>query len=169
MCCFLKFSITGRLETHRNDFFFIFSLSRPFPTYFGLERSYDSVFWFFEFYCYFFGIFYYESGRSTSERFFFSLNLSLSQPILARKEAMIVFSNFLNFFAIFFEIFYFGSGRNPSERLFLFSLFFDLSHPILVWKEAMIVFSNFLNFFVIFLEFFITSRVGAHHSDFIFF
>ena len=68
----------------------------------------------------------------------------------------------------FFEIFYSGSGRNPLERLFLFSLFLDISHPILAWKEAMIVFSNFLNFFVIFLEFFITSRVGAHQSDFIF-
>ena len=43
---FLEFSITGRVGTHRNEFFyfFIFSLSRPLPTYFGLKRSYDGVF-----------------------------------------------------------------------------------------------------------------------------
>ena len=48
---FLEFSITSREGTHRNDFFFIFSLSWPFPTYFGLKRSYDCVFEFFEFFC----------------------------------------------------------------------------------------------------------------------
>ena len=34
---FLEFSITGRVGTPRNDFFFFFSLSWPFPTYFGLK------------------------------------------------------------------------------------------------------------------------------------
>ena len=47
-CCFLEFSITSWVGTHRNDFFFVFifffSLSRPFPTYFGLERSNNGVF-----------------------------------------------------------------------------------------------------------------------------
>ena len=35
-------------------FFFIFSLSWHFLTYFGLKRSYDSVFEFFEFFCFYF-------------------------------------------------------------------------------------------------------------------
>ena len=39
------------------------------------------------------------------ERFFtFSLFRSLSQPILATNEAMMIFSKFLNFFAIFLEL-----------------------------------------------------------------
>ena len=39
---FLEFSITSRVGTYLNDFFF--SLSRPSPTYFGLERSNNGVF-----------------------------------------------------------------------------------------------------------------------------
>ena len=71
---FLEFFIHGRVGTHWNDFFyFIFSLSRPFPTYFGLKRSYDGVFQIFEFFFYFFGIFY----------SYFFLFLSLSHPFLA--------------------------------------------------------------------------------------
>ena len=66
---FFEFSITGQVGTHWNDFFFslllslsqlIFSLSRPSPTYFASKRSHNSVF-------YFFGIFYYGSGRNCSE------------------------------------------------------------------------------------------------------
>ena len=73
---FSEFSITGRVGTHWNDFFFslllslsqlIFSLSRPSPTYFASKRSHNSVF-------YFFGIVY---GRNSSERFFF---FSFSRP-----------------------------------------------------------------------------------------
>ena len=53
---FLEFSITSRVGTPRNDFlcFFIFSLSRPFPTYFGLKSCQNVGFKFFEFFCYFF-------------------------------------------------------------------------------------------------------------------
>ena len=81
---------------------FIFSLSQPFPSYFGLKRSYDGDFKFFEIFCHFFRIFYSGSGRNPSERLFlFSFYLSVSHPILAWKEAMTVFSNFLNFVTIF--------------------------------------------------------------------
>ena len=126
---FLSYSITGRLGTHRNDFFFyflsfvgfhnlfllvkkirqccliffliflpffqnfklrvgkkhngtifcLFSLSQPFPTNFGQKRSYDGIFYIFQFFCYFFGTFYYGSGRNTAERFFlFALSRGLS-------------------------------------------------------------------------------------------
>ena len=53
---FLEFSITSRVGTPRNDFLFfiIFSLSRPFPTYFGLKSCQNVGFKFFEFFCYFF-------------------------------------------------------------------------------------------------------------------
>ena len=56
--------------THRNDVFYFLS-SWPFPTYFGLKRSYDSVFKVFKLFCYFFEIFYYGSARSTRNDFFF--------------------------------------------------------------------------------------------------
>ena len=78
-CYFFWISITGRVGIHWNDFFFfslllslsqlIFSLSRHFPTYFASKRSHNSVF-------YFFGIFYYGSGRNSSERFFLFYFLS---------------------------------------------------------------------------------------------
>ena len=51
------------VELERNgETIFIFSLSRPFQTYFRLKRSHNRVFWFFEFFFYFFGIFYYASS-----------------------------------------------------------------------------------------------------------
>ena len=54
-------------RTDRNDNFF-FSLSRPSPIYFGLKRSHNVYFEFFEFCYYFFGIFYYASCRNETER-----------------------------------------------------------------------------------------------------
>ena len=112
----------------------------------------------------FFWNFFSRSVRNSSERFFFyffyflfSLFLGLSQSILAWKEAIMVFTNFV----IFFGIFYSMPGRNWSERLFLFYLFLDLSQPILAWKEAIMVFTYFLNFFAIFLEFSIPCRAGT--------
>ena len=47
---------------------FIFSLSQPFPTYFGLELSRNGIFQFFEFFFYFFEIFPCPSGRNETER-----------------------------------------------------------------------------------------------------
>ena len=104
---FSKFSIPGRLETHWNDFFFFFSLSWPFPTYFGLKD--DSVFWFFEFYCYFFGIFYYESGRNTSERFFFLSISAFPNLFWLRKKLWLCFLIFW-IFLLFFWNFLFRDG-----------------------------------------------------------
>ena len=41
----LEFSITRRVGTERNGpIIFIFSLSRPFPTYFGLKWSHNGIF-----------------------------------------------------------------------------------------------------------------------------
>ena len=66
---------------------------------------------FFEFFCLFFGIFYYALGRNETERqYLFSFFLSLFQPILALNEAILAFLNFLNFFAIFFGILNYASG-----------------------------------------------------------
>ena len=46
---------------------FIFSLSKSFPTLFGLKWYHNGTFRFFEFFCYFFGIFYNALGRNRME------------------------------------------------------------------------------------------------------
>ena len=52
-----------RVGLERNEtIIFIFSFSHLFQTYFGLKRIHNCIFYFFEFFCYFFGIFYYASG-----------------------------------------------------------------------------------------------------------
>ena len=162
MLFFWKFLLCfgqGRNET----IFFIFSLSQPFPTYFGLKWSHKGVF---EFFCYFFGIFDFASGRDETKRYFiFSLFLSLFQPILVSIEAIKVLFNFLNFFAIFFEIFYYASGKDETKLYFLFSHFLILFQPILAWNEAIKVFINFLNFFAFFFEFSIRRLVRTKGND----
>ena len=156
---FLEFSITIRVGTHRNDFFFFFSLSWPFPTYFGLKRSYDGVLKFFEFFCYFFWNFLFRVGLKPIGMIIFIFSLFRHFPsYFGLKISYNGVFKFLEFFCYFFGIFYSGLGRNPSERLLLFSLFLGLFHPILAWKEAMMVFSNFLNFFLFFWNFLL--RVG---------
>ena len=160
MLFFWKFLLCvgqGRNET----IFFIFSLSQPFPTYFGLKWCHKGVF---KFFCYFFGIFYYASGRDETKRYFlFSLFLSLFQPILVSIEAIKVFFNFLNFFAIFLE--FSIMRKDETKRYFLFSQFLSLFQPILAWNEAIKVFFNFLNFFAIFFEFSIRRLVRTKRND----
>ena len=59
---------------------------------------------FFEFFCYFFGIFYFALGRNeTEQQYLLSFFLGLFQPMLALKETILAFFNFLNFFAIFLQ------------------------------------------------------------------
>ena len=120
---------------------------------------------FFQFYCYFFGIFYYASSKDEMKRYFlFSLFLSLFQPILAWNEAIKVFFNFFNFFAIFLEFSITRRVRTKRNDIFYF-LFLSHFQPILAWNEAIKVFSKFLNFFAPFLEFSITYRVRTKRSD----
>ena len=57
----------------------------------------------------------------------FPLFRSLSQPILGRNEAMMVFSKFLNFFAIFLELSITGRVGPHRNDFFLFSLIRGLS------------------------------------------
>ena len=92
---------SGRNETKR---WFLFSLSKPFPTNFGLECRRNCFFYYF---LKNFAIFLEFSmthlvGTEQNDNFYF-LSLSLFQPIFAWIDAIMVFFNFLNFFAIFFE------------------------------------------------------------------
>ena len=82
------------------------------------------------FFAIFFGIFYYALGGNETERqFFFSLFVSLFQPILAWKEAIIGFFNFLKIFAIFLEFSFtrwVGTKRNDNFYFLYFSAISNL-------------------------------------------
>ena len=130
----MEFSTTRQLETKRNEtIIFIFSLSHLLSTYFGSKWHNDIFFNFFEFFCFFFGIFYYALGRKKTElQDLFSFFLGLFQPILALNEAVMIFFNFFNSFAIFLEFqisrsvaternynFYFPSFSSSFNRFWL--------------------------------------------------
>ena len=124
-------SITGRVETQRNDFFYLLSFA-GFPNLFWLIKKLLWCFLIFLIFCYFCRIFNYGSGRNTTERFFaFSLFRSLSQPILARNEAMMVFSKFLNFYAIFLELSI--TGLVEAQQDDFFHLLSFAGFPNLFW------------------------------------
>ena len=118
-------------------------------------------------FCYFFGIFFSGSGRNPSEWFFFSLFLGHSHPILAWKEATMVFSNFLNFFAIFLEFSIVGRVGTHQNDFFNFLSF--SAFPNLFWLEkklwwCFLIFWIFLLFFWNFLF-----QVGRNPSEWFFF
>ena len=123
---------SGRNLSERFFSFFIFPLSRPFPTYFGLKRSDNGVFQIFEFFCFFF-LEFSVTGRVRTHKkdfFLFFLFLSLSQFILAGKVSKMVVFSFFNFFCYFLEFSitsWVGTHRNDFF-LFLF-LFSTLSRP----------------------------------------
>ena len=115
---FLEFSITRQVRTGRNEtIIFIFSLSHPLSTNFGLKWCRNYIFFLFlEFYCYFFGIFHNASARNeTKRKFLFSLFLGLFQTILALNDAIMVFLIFL-IFLLFFCINYSAPVRNGMKR-----------------------------------------------------
>ena len=100
----MEFYIRRRAGTKRNDNFYFL----PFSSSFNLWWLEMEPLWyflkFFEFFCYFFGIFYYALGRNETERqYLSSCFLGRFQPILALNEAVLGFFNFSNFFVIFLE------------------------------------------------------------------
>ena len=126
---------------------------------------------FFQFYCYFFGIFYYASSKDETKQYFlfslsqsfptyflFSLFLSLFQPILAWNEAIKVFFNFLNFFAIFLEFSITVRVRTKRINSFFF-LFFSVFSKLL-WLEKKPK-TNFWIFWIFLLFFWIFNYVSG--------
>ena len=150
----MEFSITVRVRTKRSDSFCFLSFS-AFSILLWLEMKPYRNFLFFEFFCYRFGIFYYESGNDETKRYFlFSLFLSLFHPILTWNEAVKEFFNFLNFFAIFLEFSITRRVRTKRNRIFYFLSFSAISN--LFWLEMnpqrwFLIFWIFLLFFWSFL------------------
>ena len=123
-----EFSITLQVGTKRNGKFYILSFS-AFSKLFWLEMMPKWYCWIF---LLFFGNFLLRVGwerNRTKRQFLFSLFLCVFQLILSWKEAIIVFSNFLNFFAIFLEFSIMrriGTERNDNFYFFPFSAFSNL-------------------------------------------
>ena len=147
---------------------FIFSLSHPFATYFGLKCGHNGIFQLFEWFCYFFGIFYYTSCRNgTDRRFLFFLFLGIFHPILTWNEVIMVYFNFLNFIAIFLE--FSISRRIGAERNGTIIFIFSHSRPFQTYfglkgsHNGIFKFFKFFSYF--FFEFSITRRVGTERTD----
>ena len=99
---FLEFSSTPLVGTKRNErIIFIFYISHPFPSYFGLKWTIIVFVLFFEFFTIFmeFSITHRVGTELNGTIIFISLFLIFFQPILAWIEFIMVFLNFLNFFA----------------------------------------------------------------------
>ena len=131
--------------------------------YFLFFPSFSNQFWhemkpqwyflnFFVFFCSFFGIFYYASGRNGTERkFLFYLIHILFQPIFARNVARLVVFYILNFLAIFLKFCitrWLGTKRNEN-------FYFYLSHHFPTYFGLKWIHNGiFQFFFLIFLLFF---------------
>ena len=131
----MEFSITHREGMKRNDNFFFFSFSQPFPTYFWLKWSNNGIFLIFLIFWLFFGIFHYASGRNGTERNdnFYFRSFSEFSNLKAWNEAIMVSFNFFNFFAIILEFSFMrrvGTKRNENFYFLCFSSFSNL-----LWLE----------------------------------
>ena len=122
----MEFSSTRLVGTKRNEtIIFIFHISHPFPTYFGLKWT-IIVFFFFEFFTIFmeFSITHWVGTERNGTIIFISLFLIFFQPILAWNKFLMVFFNFLNFFVIFLEFSitrWAGTKRNNNFYFLSFS------------------------------------------------
>ena len=112
---FLEFSVTRRIGTKRNYNLYFLSFS-TFSNQFWLEMNPQ---W------YFFGIFFYASGRNeTKRKFLFSIFLLLFRPILVWNEAVMVFFECFRFFFLEFSVTRrIGTKRNYNFYFLCFSSF----------------------------------------------
>ena len=115
--------------------FFVISLSRPFPTYLGLEGIHNVFFFFFfnflNFFSYFFGVLYLGSGRNSSKRFFFYFLSFSAIPILFWLEKKLWWCFLIFWFFLEFSIMgCVGTHQNDFFYFLSFSAF-----PNLFWLE----------------------------------
>ena len=151
----LEFSILGRVETRRKDFYYFLSFS-AFPILFRLEMKLWWCFLIFWIFLVFLFSFLLRVGKEHISTIFIILSLSrpFSHSILAWNEAMLVFSNFFEFFCYFFKISITsrpGTHRNDFLYFFsfvafpnLFSLEKKLWWYFLIFKIFLLFFWNFL-------------------------
>ena len=116
---------------------FIFSLSQPLPTYFGLKWGSNGIFLkFLIFLLFCFGILYYTSGRNGTERndnFYFLSFPTFSSLLWLKMKPQWYFFDSLNFFAIFLEFSITPRARMKRKHNFYFLSFSVFSN--LFWLE----------------------------------
>ena len=105
--CYFFWNFLLRISLELNGMMiFIYSLSQPFPTYYGLKWScYGIILIYWIVFLRFFWNFLLRAGQEWND---------ISQPILAWNEAIMVFFNFLIFFSLFLE--FYISRRVGTER-----------------------------------------------------
>ena len=152
MFCYLFWIFDYATGGNSSERFFFFSLSQPFRTYFGLQRSYDGVFSLLVFFAIFFEFWITSLAGTHRNDFFNFLSFSaLSVLFWLENKLWWSFLIFRIFFAIFFEFFITRRvGTHRNDFFFFFSLVLSLSLAILAWKAAMMEFSTLYNFFAIF-------------------
>ena len=138
-----EFFVTRRMGTEQNGtIMFIFSLSHPFPSYFCLKWSQNVI-------CYFFGIFYYASGRNVrNDNFYFLPFSSFSNLFWHEMKPEWYFWIFCHFFGIFC----YSSGRNGTI-IFVFTLSQHFP-PYFAWKWSHDGIFSFFEFFCYFFGIF---------------
>ena len=115
-----------RIGQKRNGtIIFIFSLSQPVPTYFGLKWGSNGnflIFLIFLLFC--FGIFYYTSGWNGTERYdnFYFLSFPAFSSLLCLKWSHNDIFSFFEFFLPFFKNFLSRLGQEWNGRII--SIFF---------------------------------------------
>ena len=132
---FLEFPISGREGIDRNDNFLYMSFS-AFPNLFWLEEKPYSCFiilWIFFFYFFFEFSIMGRVGIDRNDNFYFHSFSAFPPPVLAWRDAVIVFYSFVNFFAIFFL--FSISGRVGIDRNDNFYSHSFSAFPDLFWLE----------------------------------
>ena len=162
---FLKFSITCRVGTHRNDVFYFLSFL-VFPILYWLEKKLWWCFLIFWFFLLFFFEFSILSCVETHRNDFYYFLSFTAFPNLFWLEKKLWWCILFEVFCYFFGIFYYGSGRNSSEQFFYFYFLSFLAFPILFWLEkklcwCFLIFWIFLLFFWNFLFWVMLKPIGT--------
>ena len=151
----MEFSSTRLVGTKRNETkIFIFYISHPFPTYFGLKWTIMVFLLFFQFLTIFmeFSIMF-QIGTKWNDNFYFLTFPAISNLFWLIMRPHWYFLIFWIFFVIFLEFSITHRVETKQNDNFLFSLYLFLFQPIMAWNESIMVFFNFLNFFLLFLNF----------------
>ena len=163
----MLFSSTGLIGTKRNDNFY-FPYFSSFSDLFWLEMDRNRISFIFWIFYYFYGIFYYVSGRNGTEwndNFYFSIS-HLFPTYFGLKW---IHNGIFLIFLIILLFFWNFLLRIEQERNGTIIFIFSLSQPLptyfgLKWGSNGI-FLIFLNFFAIFfLEFSITHQLGTERN-----
>ena len=101
----------------------IFSTSRPFPTYFGLKWSHNSIVWYFDFFALFMEFYITRRiGTKRNDNFYFISFSALSNLFWLEMKSQWYFLIFIFFFLFFWNFLLPVELERNGETIFIFSL-----------------------------------------------